>query len=1105
MERTASCPSCRGIIFADDAFCSWCGERVQARVARSGESSRAQTARAQEGAQRHACESCQSPILRDDLYCANCGARCGVESTEQQHADAWAKIPAQISESSGGKYEFVRELGRGGMGIVFQARDKELKRSVAIKVLASNWLTDETMVARFQNEARTIASLKHESIVTVFEVRRAGNLHYFVMDYIEGASLSRVIRTHGPLPIPVIQAILYRVGMALSHAHRPKPEAVIHRDVKPSNIMLDPDGHVVVMDFGISKAGERPSGLTSTGLVMGTPEYMSPEQCRGHTVTPKSDQYALGTVVYAMLTGAPPFTGPFYQVLMAHQMEAVPSILQARPDCPPDLAAATERMLAKVPGDRWPSLVEMLKALGLKPLAPDDPVLEQIGNLVRTAVLNATPWPAPPAGPEVTPALDSQTPTSIKIVPHPDELEVGDEVALKATVLFQNGTQETRGRVTWESTNPSIVRIDPSTGQMVAVGTGSAMVTAVGDGVIGTLAVDVTTPRVAQVAIEPRDVTLRPGATIPLRARTKSKHGAGLERSVTWSSSDPRIATVTSHGVVTAKQTGTVSILAHCDGVGAAVALTVVAENEAAAPAAERPPVAIDAWERTTSPTPATNSPPPERMINPPTATTIPPTATAILPRATTIASPATPSAPPTTPSAPPTTPSAPPTTPSPPPAAPARPIQHARPTRPSLAGSRSYVKLAVIPAVLLGAALLAWAVLRPLPTMGLEELTGHLNRGEVLSVEVMEDELRVDVNPADGGSGTYRLSLAGIGVQTLLNDIDRRRIPIEAEGQGTVRVRTVTTGSGEPLPGSLDLVGSGNAAGCDPCDPNVDQSVAAGSYGVRPSGAEWRLDSIQVVGTATSPEWLRAGARLFVPNRATLDVVASLSSISLVDSARASSRTLRIVTQGLPPNARFSLDGQPLTRTDSVALVPGQAHRVVAEAQNRRSDTMFIAAQVGDTSWAPRLELLPAPPTVARDVVTPPPSPQWPDTFESPEAAIREFLRATESGMEGIEGVWSRASANDLQPWRDFLENKRIRTTTFSVQSGPTRRGNQVEFALVTVTFIYSSPPNDPEQRPQPLPLRFVLTQDGTRWRISQVVNLAAFLESQEPFVTRG
>jgi serine/threonine protein kinase len=589
MERTANCPSCRRGIFAHDAFCSWCGTRVQDPDTGTGEARRALATQTIPTAERMACGSCNGPILPGDVFCPTCGARHAIDASPGPDESS-TSIAERVCEASGNKYQFVRELGRGGMGIVFVARDRDLGRLVAIKVLSPAWLTDDTMVERFRREARTIASLRHESIVTVYEEGRAGDLSYFAMDYIDGVSLSRILRTHGPLPIPLVEAVLYSVGTALAYAHRPG-RAIVHRDIKPSNIMVDTEGHAVVMDFGISKASEKPSGLTSTGLVIGTPEYMSPEQCRGHTVTHESDQYSLGAVVYAMLTGAPPFTGPFYQVLMAHQTGAVPSLLAARPDCPPELAAATERMLAKHPAERWSNIGEAIRALQLRPLPAEDPVLQELGRLVRTtAVLTGTTGAA---GEAVAAERTQRTPTSIRILPHPQELEVGDELNLTATMLYEDGIEEAGHQISWQSTDPGIARVDPSTGRLVAVGTGSAVITAVGDGLEEAVAVQVNRPQVVEIAIVPGDVELAIGDTVQLRAEPRNKRGETMQGVIAWSSSDPRTATVSDAGVVTARRSGRVTVLAHGEGVGGSTVIRVVSRSGDAATAGETPVRAV--------------------------------------------------------------------------------------------------------------------------------------------------------------------------------------------------------------------------------------------------------------------------------------------------------------------------------------------------------------------------------------------------------------------------------------------------------------------------------------------------------------------------------
>ncbi len=460
------------------------------------------------------------------------------------------------------------------MGSVYLARELDLDRLVAIKVLASNWLTDEAMVERFRREARTIASLRHPSIVHVHGVGRAADLHYFIMDYIDGVSLASILRLHGALSIPVVRAILYQVGSALSYAHRPG-RGVIHRDVKPANIMLDTEGNSFVTDFGISKVTESQSGLTMTGLIMGTPEYMSPEQCRGDAVTFASDQYALGAVAYAMVAGAPPFTGPQYAVLMGHTAESVPPVHEARPDCPTELAKAVHRMLAKSAAERWPDLRDALAAAGARPLLPDDPVREELIALVRAAQGSQ---PGAAGGAPRFSSKDTggeRTPTWLRIIALPRSLEIGEAIPLRATLGFADGGEMEGRGVRWESTDPSILRVEQDTGRMVAVGVGSAVIRAQSGAAVESAAVDVTETRVARVSLEPATLAIEVGDTARLIARPQSTREQLLERRVLWSSSDPRVASVSVDGVVHAHSAGAASILAHCEGVGAAMNVAV--------------------------------------------------------------------------------------------------------------------------------------------------------------------------------------------------------------------------------------------------------------------------------------------------------------------------------------------------------------------------------------------------------------------------------------------------------------------------------------------------------------------------------------------------
>jgi serine/threonine protein kinase len=224
-------------------------------------------------------------------------------------ASLWEDVMSRLRQATTGEFQILDELGRGGMAAVYLAHDLALNRRVAIKVMAPGLLLGPGMVERFRQEAITVANLNHPHIVTIHAVRQAAGLHYFVMKLIPGASVERIIREVRPLSIPVVQALVHQIAGALQYAHR---RGVIHRDVKPSNILLDDDGNAVVTDFGIAKVVESPSH-TQTGATIGTPAYMSPEQCWSREVTAASDQYSLGIVVYEMLTGKPPFPVPLWR------------------------------------------------------------------------------------------------------------------------------------------------------------------------------------------------------------------------------------------------------------------------------------------------------------------------------------------------------------------------------------------------------------------------------------------------------------------------------------------------------------------------------------------------------------------------------------------------------------------------------------------------------------------------------------------------------------------------------------------------------------------------------------------------------------------------
>ena len=283
-----------------------------------------------------------------------------------------------LRRAAAGEYDIGGELGAGGMATVYLAHEIALGRKVAIKVMSPALLAMSGMVERFKREARTAASLSHPHIIPIYAVKQSQDVVFFVMKFIEGRSLESVVKAAGGLPLPLVQAVLYQAAAALGHAHR---MGVVHRDVKPANIMVDKDGWVVVTDFGIAKVAET-TGLTMTGATIGTPSYMSPEQCEAkRELTGASDQYSLGIVAYEMLTGHTPFTADTtLGLLYAHVNEAPPPL---GTDVPDYVADALMRMLEKDPADRFPDVEAAIAALGGFPIGTDDPVREQLRKLAR--------------------------------------------------------------------------------------------------------------------------------------------------------------------------------------------------------------------------------------------------------------------------------------------------------------------------------------------------------------------------------------------------------------------------------------------------------------------------------------------------------------------------------------------------------------------------------------------------------------------------------------------------------------------------------------------------------------------------------------------------
>jgi hypothetical protein len=274
-------------------------------------------------------------------------------------------LPTRLAAALGDAYTIEGEIGRGGMGVVYRARDERLQRRVAIKVLPPELAFQQDIRERFTREAQTAARLGHPHIVPIHTVGEGMGLVYFVMGYVDGESVAARIRRRGKLPLDEVRRIMAETADALSAAHA---VSIIHRDIKPDNILLEgPRGRVMVTDFGIAKALSASSGatLTGAGVAIGTPAFMSPEQAAGEReIDGRSDLYSLGIVSYQMLTGELPFSAPTVAgILMKQITEVAPDVRTRRQDVPEDLALAVSRCLEKDPENRWPTADTLRRAL----------------------------------------------------------------------------------------------------------------------------------------------------------------------------------------------------------------------------------------------------------------------------------------------------------------------------------------------------------------------------------------------------------------------------------------------------------------------------------------------------------------------------------------------------------------------------------------------------------------------------------------------------------------------------------------------------------------------------------------------------------------------
>ena len=422
-----------------------------------------------------ACPTCQTPLPGMAAYCYVCGTETPVgmmkETGERVAVGTSGVGPTELRKklrrALGPGYELQDRIGAGGFAEVFRVRDLRLKRDLAVKVLRPDLGLSPDLVMRFRREAETIANLRHPHIVPVYDVGEAEGLAYLIMPLIVGENLRTVMERDGAIPVKEVQRILREACSGLAAAH---DAGIVHRDIKPENVMLEgPEKRVLLMDFGIAKVvgggagedGDPSEGLTSTGIIIGTPQYMSPEQaCGDKSIDARSDQYSLAVVGYRMLSGTLPFDGESTRAVLYQQLVGEPKPLGERmPDLPGPINVAIQRAMAKEPNERFPSMREFAAMLegdssltlapkpgpGITPGTPA-PSSRRVAVLMGVvAVLALVGWYFSQSG---SPPAVTDTPTTPPLAVAPEPVTSGGQPAASVTPppappTGANGAQKT--------------------------------------------------------------------------------------------------------------------------------------------------------------------------------------------------------------------------------------------------------------------------------------------------------------------------------------------------------------------------------------------------------------------------------------------------------------------------------------------------------------------------------------------------------------------------------------------------------------------------------------------------------------------------------------
>ena len=353
----------------------------------------------------HPCPRCETAVPADASFCPGCGASTIAPVLDETLLGAarpggvtpsYEVAPERLQAALGPHYELGRLLGRGGYAEVFMVRDLRLQRELAVKVLRPDLILSEQLVSRFRREALAVGAVQNPHIVPVFDVGETDGVLWILMPLIQGETLKSILAREGRLPVPEVRRILLEAADGLHAAHL---AGVIHRDIKPENLMIEGGtGRVLLMDFGIAKAIDAGGdySLTGTGVIIGTPRYMSPEQATGkQALGPATDQYSLAVVGYQMLSGRVPFEGDNVREVMTRQLfdEPIP-LSRMLPDIPSDVSSTIHRALRKEPERRFGSMDEFARALQGEQVASKDRKAIRKGSLAPSLPRRGRSWAA---------------------------------------------------------------------------------------------------------------------------------------------------------------------------------------------------------------------------------------------------------------------------------------------------------------------------------------------------------------------------------------------------------------------------------------------------------------------------------------------------------------------------------------------------------------------------------------------------------------------------------------------------------------------------------------------------------------------------------------